>query len=427
MSKTRSALLWIVILLAFLPVILLRELTPDNELRYLTIADEVLRSGHLFAFTLHGVPYADKPPLYFWLILLSRLAFGRYLAGVLCLFSLVPAVVITHVMERWTVALSVRDRITARLMLMSSVYFIGASIVVRMDMLMTLFIVLALHTFWKMHEGQDRPADKWLFPVYLFLATFTKGPLGLLIPLVSTAAFLLYERQGRTFFRYWSWRTWLVLVVGCSLWFTATFVEGGGSYLSNLLFHQTFGRAYHAFHHQRPFYFYFISVWYELAPWSLLIVAVIEEALRRRVRLSPLQQLMGCTVIATFVLLSVISAKLPIYLLPVFPFAVFLAMSVLPLFDGRRWLKLSIAIPAFLLGLALPAVVVAMFFVYSPVLRMVSIGMAAACLSVSGIRTVCLLYVDVSLTRSLRTLAVGMLAALFFIGLAMPGLHQFLR
>ena len=50
-----------------------------------------------------------------------------------------------------------------------------------------------------------------------------------------------------------------------------------------------------------------------------------------------------------------------------------------PLFDGRRWLKLSIAIPAILLGLALPAVVVAMFFVDSPVLRMVSIGMAAAC------------------------------------------------
>jgi hypothetical protein len=132
-------------------------------------------------------------------------------------------------------------------------------------------------------------------------------------------------------------------------------------------------------------------------------------------------------VIASFVLLSAISAKLPIYLLPVFPFAVFLAMSVLPLFDGRRWLKLSIAIPAILLGLALPAVVVAMFFVDSPVLRMVSIGMAAACLSVSGIRTVCLLYVDASLTRSLRTLAAGMLAALFFIGLAMPGLHQFLR
>ena len=57
-----------VLLLAFLvPVVLLRDFTPNNELKYLSIADEALRDGHLFTFYNHGEVYADKPPLYFWL------------------------------------------------------------------------------------------------------------------------------------------------------------------------------------------------------------------------------------------------------------------------------------------------------------------------------------------------------------------------
>ena len=64
--------LYILVLLAFVPLMLLRDVTPNNELRYLSIADEAIRNGTLFAFTNHGVPYADKPPLYFWLLMAAR-------------------------------------------------------------------------------------------------------------------------------------------------------------------------------------------------------------------------------------------------------------------------------------------------------------------------------------------------------------------
>lgn len=52
---------YILVLLAFVPLMLLRDVTPNNELRYLSIADEAIRNGMLFAFTNHGVPYADNP------------------------------------------------------------------------------------------------------------------------------------------------------------------------------------------------------------------------------------------------------------------------------------------------------------------------------------------------------------------------------
>lgn len=83
-----------------LPVMVLRDFSPDNELRYLSIADESIRNGTLFAFTNHGVPYADKPPLYLWLLMAAKTLSGSHQMWLLSLFSLVPALVTVSVMSR---------------------------------------------------------------------------------------------------------------------------------------------------------------------------------------------------------------------------------------------------------------------------------------------------------------------------------------
>ena len=72
MKNSKLLLLFLFVLVALLPAILLRDYTPDNELRYLSIADEALRNGTWFSFTNQGVPYADKPPLYLWLVMLNK-------------------------------------------------------------------------------------------------------------------------------------------------------------------------------------------------------------------------------------------------------------------------------------------------------------------------------------------------------------------
>ena len=71
-EKTNRYLLYTGFIVAVLPVLILRDFTPSNELRYLSIADEALRNHTFFVFTNHGVPYADKPPLYLLIIMLCR-------------------------------------------------------------------------------------------------------------------------------------------------------------------------------------------------------------------------------------------------------------------------------------------------------------------------------------------------------------------
>ena len=287
---------------ALLPVLLLRDFTPDNELRYLSIADEALRNNTFFTFTNHGVPYADKPPLYLWFVMLGKWLFGSHQMWFLSLFSLVPALVTVHVMDRWTGrSLNSEGHATARLMLLTCALFVGMAVTLRMDMLMCMFIVLALRSFFRLYSAQPENArtatygvasgmtgtavsaeaaarEKWLFPIYVFMAVFSKGPIGILVPLLAPTVFLIYKRRLRQFGRYWGWRTWVILIVLCAGWFGAVYAEGGNEYLDNLLFHQTLDRAVNAFHHERPFYFYAISVWYSIAPWSLAVIGLIVAA-----------------------------------------------------------------------------------------------------------------------------------------------------
>ena len=44
---------YFLLLLVFLPLLFLRDFTPDNELKYLSIADEAIRNGNFFTFTNH--------------------------------------------------------------------------------------------------------------------------------------------------------------------------------------------------------------------------------------------------------------------------------------------------------------------------------------------------------------------------------------
>ena len=54
---------FLLLALSLVPLMALRDVTPANELRYLSIADEALAEGRIFTFSNHGEPYSDKPPL----------------------------------------------------------------------------------------------------------------------------------------------------------------------------------------------------------------------------------------------------------------------------------------------------------------------------------------------------------------------------
>jgi 4-amino-4-deoxy-L-arabinose transferase-like glycosyltransferase len=415
-----------VFFIALLPAMIFRDFSPANELRYLSIADEAIRQGHIFAFTNHGELYADKPPLYLWIIMLGKMIFGKHQMWFLSLFSFVPAIGILRVMDRWVQDIfPPKVRLTSCIMLMSCGMFLCLSVFLRMDMLMCMFITLALYSFWQTYTSADTASKVGIsFPVFIFLAIFTKGPIGILVPLISTIAFLVAKRQTAMIRRFWGWRTWSVLLAGWATWFFIAWMEGGGAYLYNMLFHQTLGRAVNAFHHKEAIYYYLLAYWYLLAPWSVLIVCVYASAFKQKIRMNDAERFFLTVIITTVVMLSLISAKLGVYLLPTFPFFVYLAVSLMLRVKANVWIRLSVALPSLIFTSVPVALMIAAHNQWTFGANIFCCAVAATSLSVSGIYTLWLMDRGGGLNRQVNSLACGIFVAFFATGLAIPSVNS---
>ena len=351
-------------LLLLLPLLLRREITPDNELKYLQIADEALRDGHFWCLYLDGAAYADKPPLYLWILMGLRRLLGFHCIPLLELFSLLPAFGVLAIFDRWCCNFTLPWRIAAEMALLTTAYFLGGALVLRMDMLMVFFITLAMRLFWRIDQGGGSRKLQAAFALSVFLAIFSKGPVGFLFPLLGTSAWLLRERRLREWGRTWGWITWLILIVLCGIWWGCAYLEGGRPYIDNLLVHQTVDRAVNAFHHQRPWYWYLYTVWYAMGPWALLTIPVSVRGLVRHEGDTALVRFFLLVSTVFFVLMSCFSSKLQIYLLPAFGFVNYAAFQLLQAADDgrRRWPRLLRTVTFIAAGAMLAACVAAGFF-----------------------------------------------------------------
>lgn len=419
---------YIVAIVAVVPLMLWRDFTPANELRYLSIADEALARHAFFAFTNHGVVYADKPPLYLWLVMAGKWLLGHHSMVWLTLLSLLPALMVTAVMDGWIGAGMPKPyRRAAQAMLLTTSLFAGAMVFVRMDMLMTLFIVLALRALHDMETGvTSRVQGTRRMALFVFVAVFTKGPMGLLLPLVASAAYLYSIGRMRMMLRYWGWDFWLRLLPAFGLWFTAVYIEGGADYLHNLLLHQTVGRAVHSFHHAAPWYYYLLASGYSLLPWTPLFLVAIGGMIVHRHAVMPVERTLLAMLAAMLVVLSVVSAKLAIYMLPTIPFAVYLTAQYLSrrAQDGTVRVAIGLVAIVFVAALAVWGVVCAVGtypFVVHP-----ACAVASGMLCIAGLSVLVVPYFRKHSARAVMTLCGGMALAVFVLGWTMPSANPYI-
>src|SRR3954470_9331642 len=139
------SLLLLIVLPALLlyPTLSFRLLEPD-EGRYAQIPKEMLARGDWVVPHLQGQPYLDKPPLLYWLVMLSYQAFGVSEAAA----RLVPAlavhatILLVYLLGRRS--LGERSAFWGGLLLMIAPGFTGMGRLLIMDGLLTLWVTLTL-------------------------------------------------------------------------------------------------------------------------------------------------------------------------------------------------------------------------------------------------------------------------------------------
>ena len=306
-------------------------LTDRDEGSNAEAAREMLETGDWISPTLNDEPRYAKPALVYWAISGTYALFGvnEFTARLpSALFGLGLLIVHYLFLSRVfgaTVALC------GSLMLLLNVEFVGIHRMVLTDPALVFFTTSATYGFWMGFHGRGRGRRwLWLFYVGMALATLTKGPVGLLIPLLAVVPYLTLTRQWSSYFTTgMPVLGWSACVLLAAPWYVAMFAIHGADYVAAAQAN-TAGRFAHPMEgHGGTILFYFPILLVGFFPWSGLLPVALFHTLKAWKPFRTGEKdargehglLLFCAlwVMSIFVFFTISATRLPHYILPLYP------------------------------------------------------------------------------------------------------------
>lgn len=296
-----------------------------DEPRYAQVAREMLARHDWVTPVLYGVPWLEKPPLYYWLAMLSYKAAG----GVSDTAARLPVAVLSSLLIVFIYVWARRFRhgmqLDAALITASAAAVIGFGRSAATDMPLTAMFTVAMLSWYGWHASGNRSL---LLSFYLFsgLATLAKGPIAILLAGLIIVVFVLLRRDLRLLLRaLWPIGIALYLAV-VAPWFTAVQHANPQFFRVFFLQHNLERFSSNIYHHPQPFWFYLPVAMLALVPWTVFVITALVDALRdwRFSAQQPPPQEDFRTYLALWFLLPILffslsHSKLPGYILPAIP------------------------------------------------------------------------------------------------------------
>ncbi len=316
-DKSRRFLLALIALCAIVYSfgIAVPSLTDPDDVFYAESAKEMAGSGSILTPVIFEHPQFEKPPLYLWFLVISFKLLGVSAVSarlVSALFGLLSVVGTFFFMRK---LIDEQAAFITAVILASAVWWIGLAHVVLTDMMFSTFVAFSLYSFFLWYRLEKR-GYLLLFALFSALATLTKGPLGLLLPFATAAAFLIVNRSRRQLEQFLLGRWWLLWLVIVLPWFLYAGFKHGNAFLWEFFVNCHWNRLIHAEHHQfNTLYFYPAVITVGLIPWTCYLPFVGVDFQRLKT-----EYLFAITwFVVMFVILMVAQSKLSTYISPVFP------------------------------------------------------------------------------------------------------------
>jgi len=316
------------------------DLWNPDEPRYAQVAREMVEEGDWILMHFNGKIYPDKPPLFFWLIVLSTYLWQgfssfsvRFPAALFGTFT----VLLTFLLGKNLY--STRTGFFSGLILATSLEFAYLSTRANIDTTLTFFTTASLLCFFEWYqyhreEGGKQKSTKGLliygFYIGMALGTLTKGPVGFIIPLLISLIYLLIQKD-------WKGMRGMKLLPGMILflvivlsWYLPAVLKGGRDYLNVTLFKHTIDRYSTGWSHVKPIYYYLYNFPVDFLPWIFFLPAAMvygysREAIGKRREFIFLL----AWFFVIFLFFSLSKGKRSLYLLPLYP-----AVSIM---IGKLW------------------------------------------------------------------------------------------
>lgn len=309
-------------------------LTDPDETFYSETAREMLVHKSFLTPLLFEVPQFEKPPLFYWLTILSFKVSGvnTFSARLFpALFGMI-GVIFTFLFLRKI--FSEEISFYTSLILSTMLLYFGLSRVVLTDMVFSLFITFSLYSFFLWYEMKD---EKYLrfFIIALSFAVLTKGPLGFVVSFltISVFLFLIKDKDFDSFKVFIKNKWWIVFFVITLPWYLFMLLKYGKVFFNEFFVHDNFHRFIYAEHKNfDKWYFYPSVIIGGTLPWTIFFIfSKIDRKIKK------LYLFLFSWFFSTFIFFSLAHSKLASYIFPLFPsIAIFLGIS-LSLSEKKQW------------------------------------------------------------------------------------------
>ncbi|MBI3246590.1 MAG: glycosyltransferase family 39 protein [Deltaproteobacteria bacterium] len=328
------------------------------EGREALVMQEMMRSGNWVLPLRNGETIPSKPPFLHWLgVGVSALS-----GGVSEWSARFPNALFSALSVALTFWLGCRLSgrevgLLAALMLLTTPCFLEMSREAWVDPALAFFVLAAIASFASMYEDEEwRGWRSAAFYVSLACATLSKGPVGMILPLLVIVAYLAVQQQLSRLWSLWSWRGAAFALGVPLLWYGLAFAQEGWAFVQKQVLQENLVRFAAGSGKRIPSSVFFVMPFLvEGFPWSLLFgVGLWNFSRHAPVREKGVLPLLWLFAVAMF--FSVSAGKRNVYLLPVYPaMALFAAEWGWPWVAGQTrplpaWLQVLVRLVSLLLG-----------------------------------------------------------------------------
>lgn len=326
----------------------LRDPWPADEPRFALIVRDMVASGDWLVPRVGGDVYADKPPLFFWIMGVSLLATGSLRIAFLLpsLLSGLACLLLIYDLGRrlW----NRETGLAAALALLLTVEFVWQVRQAQIDATLLFWVVLGLYGL--VRHLLLGPAWGW-YAVGWAAAGFgviTKGvgflPLLLFIPFAVVRGPRWSPRMQSSSIGLWFIGP-VAFLLAVSTWLVPMLLAAHAdptiaAYRDEILFHQTVGRYTAAWHHREPFYYFILDVIPGLwLPLTLLLPWLVPQW-RKAWQAGDLRiGLLTSWIVLVVLFFSFSSGKRGVYILPAVPAVALASGPYLLELMQRRWVQ----------------------------------------------------------------------------------------
>ena len=314
-----------------------------DEPRYAQVAREMLERHDWITPTLGGMPWLEKPPLYYWQAMLAYAIFG-----VSDWAARVPAAVDATVMVLAAYLFFRRLRpgfeLDGALIAASSAGVIGYARAASMDMILASAFTVAMLAWWTWRDT-GRRVYLAAFYACVALGMLAKGPVA---PFLAAAIIVLYcltACESRLIVRT-LWFPGVLLFCAIALpWYIAVQERNPEFFRVFILEHNLARFSTDIYHHTQPFWYYLPVTLLALVPWTIFVAEAFSQtaqawwsASRLTAKIEgesrpgsgyALSIFACCWLIVPVAFFSVSQSKLPGYILPAIPAGAILLVEYL--------------------------------------------------------------------------------------------------